>query len=176
MPPRQKEVKEESTYKILSKWFYDKSKFTSVPQDVLDSGEISPNYILYYFQTSPYILYLSDIFNNWDIYQMNLSDVLTLMKDIILKTSFRPRYVSRGKEKILKITNVLNKKFPYLKRYEIGLLVTKIDSLPDKDNIYETLGLGDTKKKKTSKENKKILKQAQPQEEIITLDDMMENF
>ena len=180
MPPKRKEVKPEekkdSPYTILNKWLNDKSKFTSIPQEVLDCKEIGPQYILYYFQSSPCILYLSDVFNNFNIYQMEIEDTLKMMKDICLRTSFRPRYIPTGKEKMLDISKKLKKKYPYLKNYEVGIIANKIESLPERDDIYESLGLLNTRKKKTTKENKESLKQNIQSQEVCSVDDLLEDF
>jgi hypothetical protein len=180
MLPKRKNVKQEekkdSPYTILNKWLNDKSKFTPIPQEILDCKEIGPQYLLYYFQSSPTILYLSDVFNNFNIYQMELEDVLKMMKDICLRISFRPRYIPMGRDKLANISKKLKKQYPYLKNYEIGILVNKIDTLPERDDIYESFGLLDTKKKKTSKENKEALKENIQLQEVCSVDKLLEDF
>ena len=144
------EIKKESPYQILSKWLNDKSKISPMPKELEEDKAIGSQYILYYFQTSPYILYLNELFNNFDIYQMKKKDVFKMMKDICLKISFRPKYIANTKEKNTALEKCLQEKYPYLKQWEIGYLGSIIDSMDNKDNIYESFGLLKLRKQKST--------------------------
>lgn len=169
------EVKKESPYQILGKWLNDKSKLSPIPKELEEDKTIGPQYILYYFQTSPYILFLNDLFNNFDIYQMDRIDSFKMIKDICLKTSFKQKYINNSKEKDTQLNKSLAKQYPHLKKYEVGYLGRVIDTLDNKDTIYETLGLTKPKKQKINvKENK--IKKEKPKTENYSFDNLMSNF
>ena len=61
---KKNEEPKKSVYYILNKWIQDGSKYTEVPEEIINDKSISQNYILYYFRSSKYISYLSSLFNN----------------------------------------------------------------------------------------------------------------
>ena len=70
---------------------------------------------------------------------------------------YRGRVFFRHWPKRSKLKDVLSRKFPYLKKYEIDLLSINIEKSEDRDSIYTSLGLSKEKKKKfRKKRDKKI--------------------
>lgn len=175
--PKESKEKSYSPYQVLNRWLYDGSKTTQLPKELEDDKVIPQTILLYHFQCSKYILYLSEVFNNYDIYQLNKSDIFRFMKQCILLNGYKPPFIQKIKTKKNKLVKFLRLKFPFLKLYEIDLLIDQIDKSEDKDRIYETFGLYTTRKKKPTKVDKEKLKKLNKQdEEKISLDDVMANF
>jgi len=145
---KKNEEPKKSVYYILNKWIQDGSKYTEVPEEIINDKSISQNYILYYFRSSKYISYLSSLFNNYDIYMMDKIEIFKMIKDIVLKTGYKPRFIPRSSDNRTKLFKILKDKFPFLKKYEVPLIIDMIDKSEDKDNIYETLGISKSKKEK----------------------------
>jgi len=176
MPPKAKE-KGFSPYQVLNRWLYDGSKTTQMPKELESDKVIPPTILLYHFQSSKYILYLSEVFNSYDLYQMNKVDIFRFMKQCILLTGYKPPFIQKVKSQKNKLATILRLKFPYLKMYEIDFLIDEIDNSEEKDRVYETLGLYKPKKKKSTKADKaKLEKVAKQHSEKVPLDDVMANF
>ena len=169
-----------SPYQILNRWLYDGSKHTVLPQELIDDKAIPPTLILYHFQASKYICYLSNLFNNFDIYQMNKVDMFKFLKRCITDTGYKPPFIQKIKTEKNKIYKVLKLKFPYLKSYDVNLLIDQIDKSEEKDAVYETLGFYTPKKKKATKSDIKMIKETksveQKEQDKVKLDDLLGNF
>jgi len=177
MPPKKSKEKSYSPYQVLNRWLYDGSKQTQLPKELEDDKAIPTTILLYHFQASKYILYLSELFNNFDMYQMRKKDVFRFLKQCILLTGYKPPFIQKVKTQRNKLAKILRMKFPYLKLYEIDFLIETIDQSPEKDRIYETVGLYAPKKKKSTKADKAKLEKANTQKaEAVSLDDVMNNF
>lgn len=183
----QKSEEKVSAYTVLSNWLYDGSAVSKIPKSVIDANEIGSQYLLWYFKNSIYNVYINKHFNNFDIYKLDKEASLKLLKESILSTGFRPKYTPKQKNTTSKIFGILKKRYPYFKSDDIKLLITIIDNSEEKDQIYETLGLYNPKKKKTNaqdrKQFKKTIEEIQPVEkkEVIKknqtlLDIFMEGF
>jgi len=178
--------KKTSPYQLLNRWLYDGSKQSQLPAGLINDKVIPNTILLYHFQCSKYILYISKIFNSFDLYQMNKVDIFKFMKKCVLDSGYKPPFIPRVKTTKNKLSKILKFKFPYLKLYEVDMLVDKIDESPDKDRIYESVGLYTkaTKKKLTKADKEKIKKlntekqekKEEPEEEKVSLDDVMANF
>lgn len=166
--------KEVSPYTILNRWLYDGSKQTSIPEELVKSKAISQNVLLYFFQQSHYGLYISEVFNNFGIYQLDRLDVFRFLKYCILMSGYKPRYIPRTNNTRTKFLKILKKKFPFLKDYEISELINHIDQMKEKDAIYESVGLYTPKKGKPTKSDLKQLEKIVAGK--ITLTKLMENF
>ncbi len=147
-----------SPYTVLTKWLYDNKQFSPIPDDIIKDKSIGPQFLLYHFQSSPMITILNKLFNNLDIFQIDRLDSFKLMKTIILKTGFKPKFFSKSKQTSSKLYKCLKRSYPYLKKYEMVLLIDAIEDSDYKNQIYETFGLIKPKKKKTTKTHKAILK------------------
>ena len=173
---------EVSIWTLLNRWLYDGSKSSPMPKELIEDKTIGPQYILYYFRNSIYNLWINEHFNNYDVYQLDRIGVLKFLKQCILDTGYKPKIFPRYKTQQTKIGKVLKKKYPYFKTDDIDLLVKKIDLSADKDRVYETLGLYNPKKKKTTKtkkaeiEGRKKEKITKPTKDKSSLDVFMEGF
>ena len=167
-----------SPYQILGKWFYDGDSRSNIPPDVLKDKSINHMYLLNFFQYSEYIVIISKLFNNWDLFSMDREDVFRLMKDCIVKTGYKQPFIKRGKKSNDKLANVLKFRYPFLKKEELNMIVSFIDESDDKDSIYEMFGFYNSKKKKVTKEerNSMIKKEQEIKQKNESLDDLMENF
>ena len=168
-----------SPYALLSRWFFDGSSTTKIPEDVLESKAITPLYLLYYFQASPYILYISKHFNNFGLYQMPKECIYNFMKDCILKTGYKPPFIQKIKPVKSEMVECLRTKYIDLKNEDLHMLVKIIDESPEKDSIYEMFGLYKPKTKKLTKVEQKELQEQNKKIEpakTATLSDLMGNF
>jgi hypothetical protein len=171
-----------SPYTILTRWLHDGSKTTNMPPELENDKLISPTFLLYYFQQSKYILYLSNLFNNYFIYQLNKADIFKFMKQCVLDSGYKPPFLEKEKTTRNKLYKILKLKFPYLKSYEIDSLITIVDKSDDKDSIYETFGLYLPKKKKSTKADQNRLKKINKEmkkvntQNKVAVNDVMANF
>jgi len=176
MPKKAKE-KKVSPYQTLNKWLYDGSKNTQMPEDLVNDKAIPQTIILYHFQASHYGLYVSEIFNNFGLYQMEKVDVFRFLKDAVRLTGYKPPFITRMKTEKTKIGKALKMKFPFLKMYEINMLVDQIDNSEEKDRVYESLGFYKPKKRKSTKADKKMLEELKVEDKNkISIDSVMGNF
>ena len=147
--------KEFSIWQRLNSWLYDGSASSCIPVEVRDSKEIGPQYIIWFFKDSSYNIYINSVFNNYDVYKLDKNECLKFLKQCVLKTGFRPRFIPKQRDPESKISKILKLKYPYFKKNDIELLVSIIDKSDEKDQIYETLGLYNPKKTKSTNEIKK---------------------
>lgn len=153
-------------WKMMSAWINDKNAYSPYPSE-LETVFCGPQQLLHYFQCSPYIIELSHIFNNYNLYQMNQKDALTLIKEYVLKTNFSPPFIRYSKKiKDTALYKILRKRCPHLKSQETAMLCQAIDADPNKDVLYETLGLSNPKKTKCPK---KIAEKIEVSEQISEL-------
>jgi len=163
-----------SPYQILNKWLYDGSSTSIIPKEILEGNIIGPQYILWYFKNSIYNIYINKHFNNFDIYKLDKKIALQFLKKAIIDTGFKPKFIPKQKHISTKISKLLKNKYPYFKSDDINLLVSIIDKSEEKDQIYETFGLYQPKKKKTTKAVKKEILdffESNPQQEKKSSDD-----
>lgn len=170
--------KKVSAYTILSRWFFDGSSDTKLPDDVEKDKSISNMYLLYYFRPSPYGMLISKMFNNWDLFSLDRNELLYFMKQCIMSCGYKPPFIQKDPVQKNKLVDELVVKYPYLKKSEVFMLVDIIDNSEEKDQIYEMFGLYTPKSKKLTKAQKEqfIDKMEQKKKEQIALDDLMENF
>ncbi len=175
MPKKPKSV---SNYTLLTRWLYDGSKTTVIPEAVVKDKSISQLYLLYYFQSSHYNLYINDTFNNYGIFSLDRLEIFHFLKECIQLSGYRPPFVKRGGKPKSKMVDVLKLKYPFLKKEEIFMMVELIDVSDEKDAIYEMFGFYKPKKKKVTKaEKKRMEKEAEEQktkEESLT--ELLGNF
>lgn len=174
-----KDVKKEkqSPYQILNNWLYDQSLSTPIPKSLEQDKAIGPQYILYFFQTSPALSIINDMFNNYYIYTMDHIEIFKFIKRFILKFNFKPRYLKQKKKINEKLYKWVSKKYPFLKQYEVIKIVKHIENDKElKDNIYEMAGFKKPSKKKTTKQTKTELENLQVKEESVSFDDYLNNF
>jgi len=182
-----KKEKGPSPYSLLSRWILDGSTATKIPEDVVKSKAIGPQYLLYYFQASPYILYFSKVFNNYSLFQLDRLEIFRFIKSTVMKCGYKPPFIAKSTSTKAKIAKALRIKFPFLKYDEISLLVDQIDESEDKQTVYEMFGLYSPNKIKTKKGSREKIKKELEVREIkkeqesqippgITMDNLMGNF
>jgi len=166
-----------SPYRILSNWLNDGSRLTQFPQELIDDKSIGQNFLLYFFQQSPYGLVISKLFNNFGLYLLDRIEVFKFIKDSVLLSGYRQKYIERGKKRSEKFEKLLKLKFPFLKNYELSLLVGFIDKSDEKESIYQMFGIYDVKKKKVTKADLKKLEDFNESEKKkITEKNILSNF
>lgn len=172
------EVKPKSPYSILNSWLLDGSLTTSLPQELLDDKVIPQHYLLYYFQSSKYIIYLNEHFNTFDLYTSNKTDVFYFMKECVYRSGYKPPFIKRKPTEKIQLLKFFKNKFPYLKDDEIAFLCSKIEDKEYADTIYEMAGLKNVIKKRiTKKEQKELSKvSSKKQVENIKAKDIIKNF
>jgi len=151
-----------SPYQILNKWLYDKDPDSKIPQEVIESKAIGSQYILYFFQSSPYISWFSKLFNNYNVFQVPIEDILKCMKSILLRVNFKPRYIKKNKSVESPLYKCLKIRYPFLKKYEMIMLLDLIESGEDRDTIYEMFGLKKPKKLKAKKDTIELMNENIP--------------
>jgi hypothetical protein len=176
-----KAKKKVSSYTILNKWLTDGSKTTQLPEDVIKDKSISQLYLLYYFQSSHYMLYINKAFNNYNLFSIPRVEIFKFMKQCVMLSGYRPPFVQKHKKQKSKIVDIIKYKYPYLKKQELFMLVDVIDESDDKDSLYEMFGIYSPKKKKTTKaelkkmeKDKKTVKKSVNND--ISLNDLIGNF
>jgi hypothetical protein len=166
-----------SPYKILTDWLKDGSRMTQFPQELVDDKSIGQNFLLYFFQQSPYGLVISKLFNNFGLYVLDRIEVFKFIKESIMLSGYRQQYIERGEKRSEKFEKLLKLRFPYLKNYELPLLVEIIDKSDEKESIYQMFGIYDSKKKKTTKaELKKLQDFNEDEKKKITKNNILSNF
>lgn len=166
-----------SPYRILSNWLNDGSRLTQFPQELVDDKSIGQNFLLYFFQQSSYGLVISKLFNNFGLYLLDRVEVFKFIKDSVLLSGYRQKYIERGEKKSEKFEKLLKLKFPFLKNYELSLLVEAIDKSDEKESIYQMFGIYDVKKKKVTKADLKKLEDFNESEKNkITEKSILGNF
>lgn len=174
MPPKSSG---KSPYTIFNHWLHDGSLKTDIPKEIVDLKSFSHTYLLYYFQSSPYIVYLNEHFNNFGFYTMDRLEAFRFMKECVYKSGYKPPFIKRRSASKEKLSKYLKGKFPYLKRYEVDQLCKIVDKSPNADSIYEMAGLKiPSKKKLTKKEQKDINKVKTTKKEVVTANNLMEGF
>jgi len=167
--------KEISSYTLLNRWLYDGSRTSIVPDSVLNDYKMGPQYVLYFFRGSHYLPYISNTFNNFGIFQMDKTEVFKMIKDIVMRTGFKPKFYRTASKSKIKLVEALRKKFPFLKVNDIRLLSEKIDESEMKETIYHTLGIskGSSKKRTTKKQLEQIKQQMVDTPDVV--DDYEDN-
>lgn len=142
-------------YQILNKWLYDRNKYSLLPKELKDCKQLPKTIILYHFQYSKYINIIDKFYNRWNIYNLSIEDILLELKTLIYKTNYKPPFVKYSKKIADKLAKVLKLQYPYLKKYEILLLVDYINNSELKEFYYKQFGLEKDFEKKKNKKTKK---------------------
>lgn len=155
---QQIEEKKLSPYAILNRWLRDGSRATQIPVELKEDKAIGTQYLLYYFQASPHIVWLNKHFNKYELFQMNKVDMFYFLKECVLRCRYEPPFIKRKPSDKIKIHSYLKRKYPQLKDFDVAILANKIEDREDRDSIHEMAGLiKDRKKKTTAKEKKELL-------------------
>jgi len=152
-----------SPYTILMRWVNDGNLKSPFPAELNKNGIISPYYILMYFESSAdYFPFINKIYNKYSLFYLSTEDLMRTFKEIVYFTGYRhynARYPSNKENELIK---KLWKKYPYLKKEEICMLVDWIDKSDKKETIYDMFNLNNKLKvkkmtKSEIKERKKTI-------------------
>ncbi len=169
-----------SVYTLLNRWLHDGSKTSKLPEEIIEAKNIGPQYILYYFKDSVYNIWINEHFNNYYMFSLDKEDVFKFMKECVRYTGYSPDYYPRYNNTIKKLTKALMIKFPYLKKEDVDFMADMIDNGDDADQIYETLGLKNPKKKKMTKkgakELRKIISENQAIQDVSSVETYLKGF
>jgi len=151
MPAKKSKETKTSSYTLLTKWLYDGSQITEIPSQVVEDYSIGNQFLLFFFRGSEYLPYISETFNNYNLFALEKSEVFKMLKSMVQATGFTQKWYPYPKKTKVKLIDALKPKFPFLKEYDLGILADQIDKSDDKESIYESLGLSAKAKKTKSK-------------------------
>lgn len=162
-------------FKTYYNWLFDGVRDSPIPAARTDDdGKVIVPDILKYNSpiTNSYVItvflknlelnkYLNDYFNNINIYSIPRDELLYFIKKCVL--DFRVGrydtiyYKRRYNDKLY---NIIEKRYPYLKSFEVDFICNNINKSDKKTTIYKSLGLDPPKrlKLKNKKKRKKSLK------------------
>jgi len=176
--------KKVSPYSEFKEWLLNSYPKAVLSEEVIRA--INPKTVLHMFGNLGGItIFLDDYFNNFNVMNCNPIEFYKFLKDIVQKHKIRKYdfsfFYSMKKDKII---IELQKKLPYMKKYEIYDLLEYCKEDSDNDSFLENLGLNKTKKKKIKKS--KVSKKIVPEEaktfeqlsiqNIKTWDDWVNSF
>lgn len=168
--------KTESPFTVLKKWFLN-GDINDPPIEIIKALNI--RYILQMFSGHKVTPYLNKYFNNYELYKLDSVEFCIFLKELVQDTNIKWNHFTYLKtDTVNKKERELQEKLPHLKKYEIQYLLNQIDD--DKyDGFKEYLGLGDIKKKKLTKKQKKELETVDNQVEssnVISFEEWCKNF
>lgn len=169
-------------FKTFNKWLFDGDRNSPIPKptftedgkvlvpDILKyNSPITHTFALQLFMRNGHLNnYLNDHFNNIGLRYLSREELFLFLKKCVMDFKVTKRdtvfYPFRRTEKIF---NVLTKKFPELKGYDVELLCQIIEESPDREAIYNALNLEAPKKKKVKLGKKKKEKKKIPYKEFL---------
>jgi len=146
-------------YNTFNKWLFDSNLKTPIPEELLKTtSPINHLYIISIFQTYMALdYYLNGLLNNENLWSLPKDELMLFCKRMVKRFNVtKQRLFFRSWKNNKKIFDALAKSYPYLKPYEIDLLIKYIDKSENRDSIYSAFGLTKEKKKKTKNRQKKI--------------------
>ncbi len=152
-----------SPYKVFNSWLFDGSKKSPLPKATKDvdilkyNSPINHTYVIKMFlKNGPLNHYLNTYFNNINLRYISKEELFIFIKETVINFKINQRdivyFPYRHKEVLFK---KLRDKIPLLKNDDISLFCDIIEKSPEKESIYNTLGLEKLKKVKLKKKKKK---------------------
>ena len=150
-------------YKTFNSWLFDGDKNSPIPKPTFTKeGKVLIPDILKYNSPITHVFalqlfmrhgqlnyYLNNYFNDINVRYLNREELFLFLKKCVIDFKVHKRdmvfYPWRSKTKLF---NILTKKLPELKGYDVSLLCDIIEKSPDKSSIYNALNLEIPKKKK----------------------------
>lgn len=162
-------------FKTYYKWLFDGLKDSPIPAPRTDeNGKVIVPDILKYNSpiTNQYAIsvflknlhlnkYLDQYFNNINLYSIPKDELLKFVKRCVLEFRigrYDPIYYRRKYSD--KLYNIIQKRYPYIKSFEVEHLCSIINKSPKKDHIYKSLGLDPPKKQKVRAKKRKVTKKS----------------
>ena len=171
-------------FKTYFNWLFDGDINSKIPAPrTTDDGKIIvPNILKYnspitnryvisvFLKNGPLNKYLDQYFNNINVYSIPREELLYFIKKCVLSFRIGKYDTIYYKRKYnTKLYNIIEKKYPYLKFFEVEFLCDEINRSDKKSFYYKSLGLEAPKKQKIKAEKKISSK-------ISLRDFMAENF
>ncbi len=164
-------------FRYFMKWLFDGKLDSEIPnKEVLlkYNSPISHTYLISLFLKNGSLNnYLNKYFNNFNIRKIDKEELFIFIKKCVkdFKININTIYYSSYRRR-KKLFDIVRKKIPLLKDYEIEFLCNEIiDKHENKDQIYSSLGLEINIKQKKSK-----IKKEQKNKKISLDDFLSENF
>jgi hypothetical protein len=171
-------------FKTYYNWLFDGHKDSQIPSPRTDDNgkDIVPDILKYNSPiTNQYAIsvflknlhlnkYLDQYFNNINLYSIPRDELLKFIKRCVLEFRigrYDPIYYRRKYND--KLYEIIEKKFPHIKSFEIEYLCSIINKSDKKDSIYKSLGLDPPKRQKIRTKKRK-------QEKKSLKDFLAENF
>lgn len=164
-------------YQVLDFWMKDGNLSTPYPKDLEGNRAISQVYFLNYFETSQrYFPFINNMFNNYNLFYISVKDLCIMLKEMVYFTSFKKPFGQAKKKKSInnKLIDIFKKRYGYLKKEEIMMLVDFVDKSEDKEIIYEMFGFRNLKSEKLSASEKK--NQKKRIDSMINKDDILDSL
>ena len=149
-------------WKTFNSWIFDGSKQSPVPDILIKPGSpISPNYLISLFITNgPLNQYLDKYLNNYWLFSVDKEELLRFIKTCVIDYKVKKGSLFFTKRRAKdKLYDVLRERITSFKNDDILLLSEIISKSPERNVIYETLGLDVPKVKKSKKEKPKKISQ-----------------
>ena len=151
----QTKLKKESPYKTFKEWLLNPYPEATLPDEVLRA--INPKSVVKMFGSLGGVtVYLDKYFNTYSVMSCDRLEFYKFLRDMVQEHKIGKYdfsfFLNPTKDKLLQS---LHKKFPYLKPYEISILIESYKNDPDVDEAFlENLGLHKAKTVKIKKTKK----------------------
>lgn len=162
-------------FKTYYNWLFDGHKDSPIPAPRTDeNGKVIVPDILKYNSpiTNQYVIsvflknlhlnkYLDQYFNNINLYSIPRDELLKFVKRCVLEFRigrYDPIYYHRKYND--KLYEIIEKRFPYIKSFEVEQLCSIINNSDKKSYIYKSLGLDLPKKQKIRGKKRKVTKKS----------------
>jgi len=162
-------------FKTYYNWLFDGHKDSQIPSPKTDDNgkEIVPDILKYNSPiTNQYVIsvflrnlhlnkYLDEYFNNINLYSIPRDEMLRFIKRCVLEFRvgrydtiyYRRKYNDR-------LYEIIEKRFPYIKSFEVEYICNMINKSDQKSSIYKSLGLEAPKKQKIKTKKIKVIKKS----------------
>lgn len=160
----------ENIFQIYYNWLFDNNLKSQIPDVLLESSTpINQQYAISIFLGNQILnKYLNEYFNNINLWYISKEDLFMFLKKCIRDFNINRRnltYISWKKD--TKIIEILSRKFPQLKSFEILQLSDNIENSGEKDSIYNALGLDKEEKVKKNKKSKNQTKDRETVQDFL---------
>lgn len=160
-------------FKTFNNWLFDGKPDNPVPPSLLVyNSPITPMYAIKLFVlTGELNYYLDQNFNHMGLLYLNKEELFKFIKqcvkDFRVHRKSLPYFPYKKKDQLF---DILRKKYPMLKDYDITLLCQLIEKSKEKESIYTAFGMTDAKKTskpKPKKQKKKKTKKGIPLKDFL---------
>jgi len=144
-------------FRTFNTWLFDGNLQTPVPSSLLKyNSPISPIYAIRLFLLYGDLNhYLDKYINNIGLMYLDKEELFQFLKQCVHNFRVRKTHLAFFKyKKTEELFNILKRKNPLLKDYDVQLLCDIINKSEEKESIFTALGLEEVKKQKVSQKNK----------------------